>query len=426
MSSGWEDSDFDRMLLHRDKTTKLTLSQSEPPHSSVWQLHRGAKSPTKPIIPRSLSTNRPVLRTRTKSNDHPDPHLSEGKASFFNKSKERVVRRAKSRTEDGSTDKVKIQKPHEIDFELHSASGISSPDSSPRDGVKKDNEKWMGECIVYTSSSLTVDILIANGAKRMDRRDVPLASSRPPVVAHQPGGPPPPAQSMNPPLPNKPPSPPKRDDLPPTPRPSDRDLGPGGLYNDLEPEQFTQHSPETSGSDAEVVVTPRDKGDVQRWPSENRKPAVPVKSCGSIEGLRDESPVRDHGQNGYDHRSSGYITIRGSLKSETEVPVPYVYQRSTPREILQPSPRRDTIHNIVDTYRDSSFTTSSDLDESEVPSRHDPDAFYTSRFKEDDLVPPTLGPVFDLTPGREPSPARYKHGEPLQRGESRCSLQFMR
>jgi hypothetical protein len=32
------------------------------------------------------------------------------------------------------------------------------------------------------------------------------------------------------------------------------------------------------------------------------------------------------------------------------------------------------------------------------------------------LEPP--GMVFDLTPGREPSPARYRHGEPLQFGES--------
>jgi hypothetical protein len=32
-----------------------------------------------------------------------------------------------------------------------------------------------------------------------------------------------------------------------------------------------------------------------------------------------------------------------------------------------------------------------------------------------ELTPPAL--VFDLTPGREPSPARYKHGEPLQLGE---------
>jgi hypothetical protein len=34
---------------------------------------------------------------------------------------------------------------------------------------------------------------------------------------------------------------------------------------------------------------------------------------------------------------------------------------------------------------------------------------------ESELEPP--GMVFDLTPGREPSPARYRHGEPLQFGE---------
>lgn len=35
------------------------------------------------------------------------------------------------------------------------------------------------------------------------------------------------------------------------------------------------------------------------------------------------------------------------------------------------------------------------------------------------------GMIFDLTPGREPSPARYKHGEPLNFGKSRISLSII-
>lgn len=35
------------------------------------------------------------------------------------------------------------------------------------------------------------------------------------------------------------------------------------------------------------------------------------------------------------------------------------------------------------------------------------------------------GMIFDLTPGREPSPARYKHGEPLHFGKSRISLSII-
>lgn len=38
------------------------------------------------------------------------------------------------------------------------------------------------------------------------------------------------------------------------------------------------------------------------------------------------------------------------------------------------------------------------------------------------LRPPAPEMIFDLTPGREPSPARYKHGEPLHFGMSRIKL----
>ena len=40
------------------------------------------------------------------------------------------------------------------------------------------------------------------------------------------------------------------------------------------------------------------------------------------------------------------------------------------------------------------------------------------------LQPPV--PTFDLTPGREPSPMRYRHGEPLQFGELGCILLLAR
>lgn len=41
------------------------------------------------------------------------------------------------------------------------------------------------------------------------------------------------------------------------------------------------------------------------------------------------------------------------------------------------------------------------------------------------LRPPAPEMIFDVTPGREPSPARYKHGEPLHFGKSRIRLSMI-
>lgn len=146
-------------------------------------------------------------------------------------------------------------------------------------------------------------------------------------------------------------------------------------------------------------------------------------------------------------------------------------QRATrsPPEIIAPTPRRDTIHNIIDRYDSESFLSADTLisegeDEDEPLDEHDvhrgggfslqhsdacadeeermggehgPDGIdlhatddaikfgksgeHGENGEDDgdvdvDLIPP--GPIFDLTPGREPSPARFKHGEPLRTGES--------
>lgn len=120
-------------------------------------------------------------------------------------------------------------------------------------------------------------------------------------------------------------------------------------------------------------------------------------------------------------------------------------------EILSPSPQRhrpDTIANIVDNYRRSGAASpvSSVNSLSDVFLETDPNAAYrgdptgtvaswkaqmaaatTSRYLfeaerrdvlSELLHPPAPPPIFDLTPGREPSPARYKHGEPLHFGKS--------
>lgn len=137
--SGWDDHEFDRML-HRNGTKKITASRSEPPHASVWEMGHDPRTPTGPVgasePPRS-----PYKAERSVSNG--SGHMVEGKANFFSKNKDRVVRRVK--TEEGQRDRTKIQRGQEVDFELASASGLSSPGSSPEDGERKNDDKWMGE-----------------------------------------------------------------------------------------------------------------------------------------------------------------------------------------------------------------------------------------------------------------------------------------
>lgn len=104
-------------------------------------------------------------------------------------------------------------------------------------------------------------------------------------------------------------------------------------------------------------------------------------------------------------------------------------QREVP--LVAPIPVRDTIHGIVSHYgRDHSnsmISYDSEYDDSQATISMSPSSGHPLRRSEDEerdgleelhspVVPPA--PLFDLTPGREPSPMRYKHGEPLQFGES--------
>ena len=77
-------------------------------------------------------------------------------------------------------------------------------------------------------------------------------------------------------------------------------------------------------------------------------------------------------------------------------------------EFISPYPQRDAIYNILDEYNRDSILSFSTSDQSDSDAASEADEV-------DYLTPPQ--PIFDLTPGRESSPARYKHGEPLEHGE---------
>jgi hypothetical protein len=148
-----EEQDFDRMLMARSTTKKVSLGQAKE-SSSIW--HR--EPPVSPIkIPLPPSRNasgqstptQAMVRKRTKSSNN-RPYATDdadgNKTSFF--SKNRVARRVKT-----NEDNRARAREHEVDFEIHSASGLSSGGASPQEGEvlgkkksKKgdDDEKWMG------------------------------------------------------------------------------------------------------------------------------------------------------------------------------------------------------------------------------------------------------------------------------------------
>jgi hypothetical protein len=93
-----------------------------------------------------------MVRKRTKSTTHSrrDADIDGNKASSFF-SKARVARRVKTNEDNRGKARKEMEKDHEVEFEIHSASGVSSGGNSPNDkdhpgrGQKgKDEEKWMG------------------------------------------------------------------------------------------------------------------------------------------------------------------------------------------------------------------------------------------------------------------------------------------
>jgi hypothetical protein len=147
------------MLLHRSTTKKLTLSNSaSAPMASVWHMSQeppAVASPVKPVVSAATVPARSRPRSnesggREKSgngNGHgsgslatdTDPKVGEATGLFFTARK--TLRRRKSEDE-----KLASTSPREqaVDFELQSASGISSAGNSPEEG-KREEEKWMGE-----------------------------------------------------------------------------------------------------------------------------------------------------------------------------------------------------------------------------------------------------------------------------------------
>lgn len=190
------------------------------------------------------------------------------------------------------------------------------------------------------------------------------------------------------------------------------------------------HSPDTSGEvHDDEIQTPRASGfspqptsaQVHLGPALPTSPLPPIPLKPKQKSITRKPPPAEDVQ---------YIegeTSRDSWSSTFDRP-----------GLVAPSPRRgrDTLHNIVDSYRDSDISINTDYDDTGRFSRVtevETDEMYASDRDRDEgegegdegeMTSPTKSakgeevldspkPVFDLTPTREPSPGRYRHGEAL-------------
>jgi len=130
------------MLLHREKTKRITLSpKTDQPNTTIWHLSQ-ERLPPSPIKLKS-GINRSKSNGNLKSRKGNEEKLiEEVRPSFFYK-KDKHAR--KSRPGEGVEEVV--------DFEIASASGVGSPDGSPDENgfskSHKNEEKWMGQLINF-------------------------------------------------------------------------------------------------------------------------------------------------------------------------------------------------------------------------------------------------------------------------------------
>jgi hypothetical protein len=270
--------------------------------------------------------------------------------------------------------------------------------------------------------ALISDILIANGAKRMDRQDAqPPRNLKPPPSV--PGG------------------------LPPSPRPTHPNLPAANAVGLQTTPELSYDNERSAEDEAQSIApaTPRASAfshtDVSPRSSEDREDPYAHGLARRHQGhevnqaynYSDEEEPRystdDPSSTEFTSRSSNETDPRHTSSSSHIPPL----QREIP--IIAPIPTRDTIHGIVSQYaqRNSMVSYDSQYDDSEASINPDtsPSKTVKTRASNDTeeergggdqfeelkspLSPPV--PTFDLTPGREPSPMRYRHGEPLQFGK---------
>ncbi|KLT40277.1 hypothetical protein CC85DRAFT_322125 [Cutaneotrichosporon oleaginosum] len=445
-------NDFDRML-NRGLERKLTLSRNDQSvSSSLWQSLndgsskaasltpspsttstikpsksvKGNKTTANKVLPSTPRGMTPSASQRSPPKSAPTPQeeqgkLGNGRPGIFKKS----IRRVKSGTDQRK--EAKKQREVSMDFEIQTASGVSSGANSPQDSFHGGaDDKWM-------------DILIANGARPMNR-DAHLhpSTSREPQCSPSSG-----TRQVSP-----------SNDITPTA------TAMGGL--NLAAEGHSTHPALGSPMQLSRGTEP---GSRQGSGSSNDHRGIEFPEGNGAVDANSQSSMYDESHRSsvltddYSVQPSDSISMRRQARDSPppasaphDDPIMGDPARNTAHlaydEIVSPKPRmageRDAIFSIVDHYGDqrgSQGTESSTSDdvyggianrdsviENTYASERVNSAYggierhsiieekyaserVNSAYSIDDTFPPP--PIFDLTPGREPSPARYKHGEPL-------------
>lgn len=423
--------DFEKMLtVNRTQQKRINLTRADQSVSSqLWQ----ALNEPSPTVKKSNSVSSngqgyfPPQQPKSASPKEAPPLPEKDGKPANGSSKTRMfksIRRVKS---NGRQREAAKQREVSMDFEVQSASGLSSGTSSPQnDKSLKDEEKWM-------------DILIANGAR-------PMAQAVPPS-----GAPLQAATSQSSTIrrvsPSSRKSPPADDLTPPASQLGDmhlRNPSPPKAAGLQSPIHMNGHAFE-NGHRGEPIYEPPELSVTRSQDSsyeDSTRESVLTSDDASVlpsDSISMRRPTSDAESEPFSPIEAPPLPIPPVQTSRGPLPPlpPAAAKRALPptpqqpseyqQELIQPRPRqhsdRDAIASIVDGYgrdsvaddvygglqRDSIFsqTYASERGDSMYDPRESTDGGYV-----EDLPPP--GPIFDLTPGREPSPARYKHGEPLQ------------
>jgi hypothetical protein len=240
--------------------------------------------------------------------------------------------------------------------------------------------------------------------------------------------------------------------LPPSPRPTHPNLPPTNVVGQQTTPELSYDNDRSAEDEAQSIApaTPRASAfshtDVSPRSSEDREDPYAHGLARRHQGHEGNQAYNysDEEEPRYstDDPSSAEFTSRSSnetdprhASSSSHIPA---IQREVP--IIAPIPTRDTIHGIVSQYAQRNSMVSYDSrydDDSQASINPDTSPSKTvktqasnsteeergggDQFEElkSPLSPPV--PTFDLTPGREPSPMRYRHGEPLQFGKLICA-----
>lgn len=396
-------TDFDKMLNRGTPPRKLTITRADQSvSSSLWHAMTESKKangalPAMPTTPMSSSsrtlkaaphksspggTSTPSPRVPVASPRSPETDSAKQGKGIFKKS----IRRQKS----GGDQRGQAKKQREVsmDFEIQTASGASSGNNSPNNSKE---EKWM-------------DILIANGAKPMDVDTSPKKANR-----H--------ASAPDP-------------SLLSLPRSN------SGNSDSITPTttQLSGLTLETSETHSTLQPALQLDGRERDYDSALELETNAIYDHAHHSSQSSYAPSTDDGS----VQPSDSISMRRARPASPHSPPAEVLaspKRRGHEGIVQPKPRsvgdRDAIFSIVDRYdrddrderdeRDSRHTDNTAFSElsdaydgvqrdSVIERTYASERVNSAYSIGEDFAPP---PIFDLTPGREPSPARYKHGEPL-------------